>query len=320
MKYYGLNLLRGLAAFGIVGCHLNFNPLTKVGKVLMAYTDMNVGVFGAISGFLLAMGMERRDKNSVLNSIFHKGGRLLPIYIFWTIFYVLAALTFDVAFEGGINHGWKHYSYWLSVVLRGGASCHLWYVIDLFYVSCIVILIDNALTKFARNKIIAILASVVLIVASTHSSSSMVFGYYFLRLFAFVLLGWWLYWMREYIDKLHILVLALMVVLVIIARPLCVGVTHKFLLDYACAIPFLLVAMRTNFPKTIIGEFLGAQSLGIYLVHPIVAVVIVMVAKKLFTSPYNGGELVVVWMIVYAISMAVTLAIKRISWISKVVK
>ena len=53
MKYNGLDLLRGIAAFGIVGCHLGLSPRTSGGEWVTALCNFNVGLFAAISGFLM---------------------------------------------------------------------------------------------------------------------------------------------------------------------------------------------------------------------------------------------------------------------------
>ena len=56
MKYYGLDLLRGIAAFGIVGCHLGLAQRTTGGEWVTVLCNFNVGLFAAISGFLMNAG------------------------------------------------------------------------------------------------------------------------------------------------------------------------------------------------------------------------------------------------------------------------
>ena len=49
----GIELLRGLAAFGIVGCHLSLPCRTAVGWYATALCDMNVAGFAALSGMMM---------------------------------------------------------------------------------------------------------------------------------------------------------------------------------------------------------------------------------------------------------------------------
>jgi len=56
----GIDWLRGIAAFGIVGCHLNLAPTTAADTLLRHFCDMNVGVFGCISGFCWDCPLRRK--------------------------------------------------------------------------------------------------------------------------------------------------------------------------------------------------------------------------------------------------------------------
>ena len=54
MRIVGLDLLRGISAFGIVGCHLLLNDRTDAGWFVTSLCDMNVAVFAALSGYVMA--------------------------------------------------------------------------------------------------------------------------------------------------------------------------------------------------------------------------------------------------------------------------
>ena len=56
MRLIGIDLLRGVAAFGIVGCHLSLAPRTAGGELVTALCDFNVGLFAAVAGFLMCGG------------------------------------------------------------------------------------------------------------------------------------------------------------------------------------------------------------------------------------------------------------------------
>ncbi len=51
MRLVSLDLLRGIAAFGIVGCHLSLSPRSEGGALVTSLCDFNVGLFAALAGF-----------------------------------------------------------------------------------------------------------------------------------------------------------------------------------------------------------------------------------------------------------------------------
>ena len=53
----GLSLLRLIAAWGIVGCHLNLSPAEGFPQQLLSLTDANVAIFAMISGYLLSLSL-----------------------------------------------------------------------------------------------------------------------------------------------------------------------------------------------------------------------------------------------------------------------
>lgn len=126
MQYYGLNLLRGIAAFGIVGCHLGLSPRTLCGEWVTALCNFNVGLFAALSGFLMAPGGEGYVKK--------RARRILPTYLVWSAFYIAATAVFDLVLDGGhLNERYYSLSNWLDVLFCGSAATHLWFLISLFY-------------------------------------------------------------------------------------------------------------------------------------------------------------------------------------------
>ena len=56
MRLYGIDLLRGIAAFGIVGCHLSLSPKTAAASWLLHFCDMNVAVFAVVAGYFTHTG------------------------------------------------------------------------------------------------------------------------------------------------------------------------------------------------------------------------------------------------------------------------
>ena len=54
MRLNCFDLLRGVASFGIVGCHLSLSPRTEGGALVTSLCDFNVGLFAALAGFLMS--------------------------------------------------------------------------------------------------------------------------------------------------------------------------------------------------------------------------------------------------------------------------
>ena len=59
MRIISLDLLRGIAAFGIVGCHLSLSPRSDGGALVTSLCDFNVGLFAALAGFLMSGAIMR---------------------------------------------------------------------------------------------------------------------------------------------------------------------------------------------------------------------------------------------------------------------
>lgn len=51
MRFTSLDLLRGIAAFGIVGCHLSLSPRTEGGVLVTSLCDFNVGLLPHLQFF-----------------------------------------------------------------------------------------------------------------------------------------------------------------------------------------------------------------------------------------------------------------------------
>ena len=86
MRYDGIDLLRGLAAVGIVGCHLSLPDRTDAGCLVTSLCDFNVGLFAAVAGFLMGGVKEAGGVRAYAKK---RAGRLLPSYVAWSIVFLL---------------------------------------------------------------------------------------------------------------------------------------------------------------------------------------------------------------------------------------
>ena len=78
MRIISLDLLRGIAAFGIVGCHLSLSPRSDGGALVTSLCDFNVGLFAALAGFLMT-GV--KDWSDYAGYIKKRVVRLVPTYL-----------------------------------------------------------------------------------------------------------------------------------------------------------------------------------------------------------------------------------------------
>lgn len=314
--YNGITLLRAIAAFFIVGCHLQLTPRTVAGEWMTSFCNMNVGLFGAISGFLMSNTFLRNDQDfDQYDYIRKRLRRLFPAYAFWSIFYLLASVAFAIVLRGGIEQD-KYMSpeFWYSVLLWGGSSCHLWFLASLFYVQVFVAFCRPMRTNAFLNFIVAI----PFIWASTLSRSFYLL--YPCRLFGFVLFGMSLrtFFEQHRIDKkTSWLLLVLGIAFHILGRPH----IHPFMRD-AVAVGALLLTFGDSTIKLFgdrISMFMARCSMGVYLVHPFYAAGFDAICKKVFTPPYNAVLILVDWLTLYLISLVTTYLMLRVPSLRKFV-
>lgn len=314
--YNGITLLRAIAAFFIVGCHLQLAPRTEAGEWVTCFCNMNVGLFGAISGFLMSKAFLKNNQAfDRYDYIKKRLRRLFPAYAFWSIFYLVASVVFAIVLRGGIEQD-KYMSpgFWYSVFLWGGSSCHLWFLASLFYV--------QAFIAFCRpirtNAFLAFIVAISFIGISTISRNFYLL--YPCRLFGFVLLGMSLhsFFEQHRIDKkTSWLLLFLGIVFHILGRQY----FHPFMRDLVVVGALLLTFGDSTI--TLFGDrismFMARCSMGVYLVHPFYAAGFDAICKKIFTPPYNAGLVFVDWMTLYLISLVTTYLMLRVPSIRRFV-
>ena len=132
--YNGFQLLRGIAAFGIIGCHITLWERTQTSVFLLSFCDLNVGMFAAISGFLMA-GECLVDWGEYAKK---RATRILPTYLVWSVIFLVASAVFQYIGAGAVKPRYGTQNFWANVVFWGGSSCHLWFLICLFYAQCLV--------------------------------------------------------------------------------------------------------------------------------------------------------------------------------------
>lgn len=309
-RFTGLDWLKCGAALGIVGCHLHLAPWTPAANPLMRLTDVNVGIFAAISGFLLASGLERATPGTVVG---RKAARLLPVYLFWSVVYLLFATV-----GGGHLERFGHLWFWGEVVFEGGAYSHLWYLAALLYFTGAAALARWFCPSLLRVPAL-LAASAGFLALSTCGDAGTWWCYYFARLAAFACLGMALYRLRAVLTRVPVLVWIAAAVVGVVFRLSVGGPVHKFVLDYVAALPVLACCAGMSVPGEAAARKLVDLSLGVYLLHPLVSAGVLKAAQRVVSAPYGPGVLLLDWAVVALLAVAGVLVLRRIPFIRRFV-
>lgn len=318
---YSIDLLRGIAAFGIIGCHLMLYPKTGEAAALTGLCDMFVGLFAALSGFL--MGVKGNfeipgDRLFFLAYIRKRAMRILPAYCFWTFVYIVFGLIFDMAVRNALSEKWFAAGFWMSTIFLGGASCHLWFLVCLFYCQITLGALLFAIKKIKWQWMLA--AGFALIIVAGYSSAELWWTFYPLRLFAFLVSGNAVAHMSDVLrrDRLGLWVIAL--VAGGIAHYAFSGILPQFVRDYFVALPLLIVFAKLLLPGRLssLAGILGKTSMGVFLVHPIFAAGFGLAFKKSFSAPFGVVPWCIDWLCCWGGALLATLFLFRFPCLKKV--
>lgn len=318
MRNTGIDALRGVAAFGIVGCHLSLYPRTAGGDLVISLCDFNVGVFTALAGFLMW-----DKKGGWLEYAARRAKRLLPTYLVWTALFLIATALFDLLYDGGkLNPRYMTGSFWLRVLFIGGSSSHLWFLICLFYAQ---VLLFGAFSCFAgkRHGLMWIASGGALICGSALLSGW--FWFYPVRLVAFLATG---YGIRcccqagvlDGFMKCGWLVRCMalgMLALHVVGR----GAVHGFVRDWLAVGPVLIAFAGLEIEDSRLikaANVLGITSMGVYLVHPLMTRGLSVVAARVASPPYSVWVVLGEWIIAWLVSFVAALALLQIPVVKKI--
>ena len=314
----GIDLLRGIAAFGIVGCHLSLEPKTIGGDIVTSLCDFNVGLFAAVAGFLMC----GNDCESWLAYVRKRFWRLLPVYFSWSIVYLCLIAVFDVLFDGGhINPRYHTVGFWLSVVFWGGCASQLWFLPSLFYAQ----ILTSVFFCFGgkqRNGLVWFLLGGVLIICSA-GLDGWWYGRYPLRLLAFLVTGYGIgVFVKPHIDvlKQYSLIIVGVAIAVLGLHVWLRDSIHGFYRDWIAVGPVLLSFVALDFKSCQVKQValtLGATSMGVYLVHPLFARILSLVAGKLISPPYSASVIFADWVIVWGFTMLTVLLMRQMPFAKK---
>ncbi len=304
-RLHGIDILRGLAAFGIVGCHLMLSPRTAIGEWATHFCDMNVAVFAVVAGYFTHLsstggtGVARRLR------------QLLPLYIFWTLVFLASSFLFKLLAHDSMGQ-YRSLGFWSSVAFRGGASCHLWFLISLVYTQVVALVaMRRGLPKFVPWVLAALGIGVSIL-------SYDWWCFYFARLWGFVWLGIAL---RDVTVGSWKAYLAGTVVTVILHVGL-VDSLPAFVRDALVSVPLVLFAVRLPVRESqtrlcAFADFMGATSLGVYLVHPLFARIGHLLVDRLAIPPFGFGVVLLDWSGCFAMSVLAVVVLRHVPLIRR---
>ena len=313
MRNHALDLLRGLAAFGIVGCHLALSPLTSTAWALRSFCDMNVCLFAAISGYFM-VGREGAGVNGNVRDcrdyILRRAWRLLPLYAFWTVAYLALGTVFDLALQHNLDPRRLRPSFYIGALFWGDSSTHLWF---LFYAQVLLKILTSLTGRLSGW--VWFFLGLALILVSVFWSSWV--ARYPIRLLAALVAGYGIRLLRLSCPKgiggeCRWYCVALLV-LCLICHFLLRRAIPVFILDWLLALSILACLSEINFPAQLgsIARFASQTSLGVFCFHPIFAAFFGIFIRRVFCPPYGWGALCLDWVLVWGVSLAATILMLR---------
>ena len=300
---YGLTLLKGLAAFGVVGCHLFLAPVTQCADKALHYCDLSVAVFGAVSGYLLLLSFDEKIKCpdfSLRRLILHRAWRILPAYFFWTGVFLVASPILNVLVRHEtLDERYLTVAFWCSAILRGGSSTHLWYLAHLFWWSLLLYALWGVSFRVFAHWISMLLLAFASLGVCVGVGGE--FCDYGLRLLAFMSLGGALARLN---PVLSLVKKSSWIVLIVVSLALhWVLPAHAYIRDFIVVVVLVPFFARDDWSHSRLCGIIGANSFGVYLVHPLITMAFSIGCKHLFGSPIGLPVLVMDWLIVFWISL-----------------
>ena len=242
--------------------------------------------------------------------------RLVPTYLFWSVVFLAFTAAFDLLLDGGRIHP-RYFSgeFWVSVLFRGGSAAHLWFLVCLLYAQILMALPFGKFNREWHGALWIVIGGAALYGAVRIGGW---YGTYPLRLFAFLMTGYGIRLLViPNIDKIKrfsgvILAVAVTALGLHVAMR---GVVAGFYKDWVAVFPVLIGVASVDVKSIRVGKIaavLGATSMGVYLLHPLVTRGLSVVVTRQIAAPYSAGVVIGEWVVAWGISMVAALLILRV--------
>ena len=311
-RLLGIDLLRGLSAFGIVACHLMLYPAMSTGAWIQHFSDLNVAIFAAIAGFVMSARVWSRP---VADYAKDRVRRLLPAYLLWSAIFVLTSAAFKVVGHESVGYLLQG-SYWIDVLFKGGASCHLWFLACLFYAQVLLRLAGGGLRQSRCSSwtdVASVAVALGFILLSTVGEDW--WFKYFSRLTGFLALGVAL---RGVFACERCPGMKWLFALTVAAVGLHVGLQGRlpqYVRDFivVCPVTLFFASLRIEGEGCArLAAFLAETSLTVYLVHPILTKVAGLAVKRVAVAPYGVQLVLADWVACYVGALAFAAVVRMV--------
>lgn len=307
MRNFGIDLLRGLAAFGIVGCHLSLSPVAETARMVLSACDFNVAIFAVLAGFLM------RIESGLIEYAGRRITRILPTYFVWSAVFILSSICFQLLGDG-VDVRFSTWKYWIDVILWGGASCHLWFLICLLYAQILIVCMGRVMNRTS----ILMLGVALVLFASTGQSF---YHLYPLRMLGFVCVGYGVQELNIRWPFSRVYCWGGCCCFALVGNIFLSRVIPSFIGDLIGVVPVIfffqelsidrLQGMKNKAAVQRIVQSFGATSMVVFLVHPIITRVGSVVVSKYCAAPYSGMTIAVDWMLCWLLAFTfATIALK----------
>lgn len=307
-RYNGFDWLRGVAILFIASLHLSVGTTPSWSRLSVFGAQSGVAVFAAISGFLLAVLIDRSRGGSVWSLVSHRAIRLLPPYLKWTAFYLVALSLMDWRF--GVPHGYLANfgpRFLATAVLRGAAEIHLWFVPSLFFASVALVVTDALLGRPLRGAWAYLACGAAIGLAGSYAGTN--FSNHDIRLFGWVMLGMGLSRIVRRPELSDVLRrtrrFAAAAILPALAASVCTqGTAWWQVADLVFTLLLLLAFSGPAFPGSRVASFLGRTSLNVYYFHVFVSRALSVAIRKWHPEPLDMPGTLALWMLVWLAALA----------------
>ena len=312
LRYNGLDWLRGLAALSVVAVHLSVGTTPSWARVAAFGSQTGVDLFAVVSGFLLAILLDGSRDRPIRGLISHRTARLIPTYLMWTAFYLVALSLLDWGF--GVPHGYLAKlspRFAVTAVLRGAAEVHLWFVPSLFFASVALIAADRLPWAALRNAWAYLVCGAAIALAGSYAGTN--FSCHDVRLFGWVTLGIGLSRIVRGLEASDGLrrVRRFAVFALLPAFAACVytwGTALWLVADMVAVLLLMLAFSNPAIPRSRIGAFLSRTSLGVYYFHVFVSRALSVAIRRWHLEPLDMRQSLCLWLLVWLVAFATACA------------
>lgn len=298
----------------IVGCHLVFVPsATSVVGFLKGFTDVFVGIFGMIAGFLMCQYLIREEVG-FMRFFIKRVKRILLPYLVWSVFFVGANCLFDALLHKKMTFNIGSGLAWLHIIAEGSAGTHTWFLIALFYGQIILFYPIRLLKIRPYGWMFLTCIGLVALSITVRCSGKETFwpriGVYHVRLLAYLAFGAafsFLYHKVQYYARLwptrgHLAWFVWLVVACILFKTL--TSVNGFWLAALVSFPIFSWAMigdNIQEEKGTVIKQIASVSMGIYCIHPVFTALFHAVLTKM-NLMMGDGLILADWVVCWALA------------------